>query len=117
MASPMELGAINECKPLTPEVKEFRKVNNLCMYCGGKIHIALNCPNKKTEKQRSHHVASLASIYVAGRRGTTPSRGTKRPLSSEVHSYPIGRVHYAATSVHKNLLVFPATIFLQRKIH
>ncbi|CEP12413.1 hypothetical protein [Parasitella parasitica] len=50
-ATPMELGAINTYRPLSQTVKDFRRINNLCMYCGEGKHQALNCPNKVKKMQ------------------------------------------------------------------
>lgn len=32
--------------PLSPEEKDFRQKNNLCLYCGSDQHFVLNCPGK-----------------------------------------------------------------------
>ena len=36
--------------PLTPEEKQYRRDNGLCLYCGGKDHIVENCPLTKTKR-------------------------------------------------------------------
>lgn len=41
---PMQLGLLRA--PLTPEEKQRRRMNNLCLYCVGAGHYANMCPNK-----------------------------------------------------------------------
>lgn len=41
----MELGTMKG--PLTPQEKERRRRENLCLYCAQKGHFASNCPNKR----------------------------------------------------------------------
>ena len=42
---PMELDGLSAPRPkLTDQEKEYRRMNGLCLYCGGQGHIALNCP-------------------------------------------------------------------------
>jgi hypothetical protein len=41
---PMDLSV---ARTLTPEIRQHRRANNLCMYCGGTGHFAASCPNKK----------------------------------------------------------------------
>ncbi|CEP17737.1 hypothetical protein, partial, partial [Parasitella parasitica] len=45
--TPMELGAVNQHKPLTQADKKFRKANGFCFYCGSKDHVLRNCNRKK----------------------------------------------------------------------
>ena len=45
MPEPMQINA-SRIKKLTPEEKERRRREDLCMYCGGKGHRAHNCPTK-----------------------------------------------------------------------
>ena len=45
MPEPMQIDA-SRIKKLTPEEKECRRREDLCMYCGGKGHRAHNCPTK-----------------------------------------------------------------------
>ena len=45
--TPMELDTIQiKTKKLTPEEKQRRLLNNLCLYCGEAGHKAINCPKK-----------------------------------------------------------------------
>lgn len=44
--SPMEIDAIS-IKKITPEERQRRLTNKLCLYCGGSNHIVANCPVKK----------------------------------------------------------------------
>ncbi len=49
---PMELDGVTVPRPkLTDQEKDYRRMNGLCLYCGGPGHIALNCP--RTPKPRS----------------------------------------------------------------
>ncbi|KAH7422150.1 hypothetical protein KP509_13G093300 [Ceratopteris richardii] len=38
-------------EPLTLEEKQRRRVDKLCLYCGNPGHIAINCPNKRTNSR------------------------------------------------------------------
>lgn len=58
-ASPMELGAINEYKPLSASVKDFRRASGLCMYCVEANHQVSSCP-----KKRKKAVGSLSTIVL-----------------------------------------------------
>lgn len=41
---PMHLGLL--CTSLTPEERQGRRQNNLCLYCGEEAHYVRNCPAK-----------------------------------------------------------------------
>lgn len=43
---PMQLSATKVYKPLTPQEKEHRRKNRLCLYCGQPNHVAQFCPAK-----------------------------------------------------------------------
>lgn len=45
---PMDLSAVTYGK-LTPEIKQYRFQNQLCLYCGTAGHRAIECPKKKTQ--------------------------------------------------------------------
>ncbi|KAH7287736.1 hypothetical protein KP509_32G071200 [Ceratopteris richardii] len=47
MPEPMQID-VTRFKPLTVEGKQRRILNKLCLYCGNPEHIAINCPNKRT---------------------------------------------------------------------
>lgn len=42
----MEIDAVRTCR-LTPQEKQRRRDNGLCLYCGGENHFADNCPVKR----------------------------------------------------------------------
>lgn len=50
--APMDLDAskTRKFKPLTPQEKQYRRDNNLCMYCGTAGHRAAECPRKTTAR-------------------------------------------------------------------
>src|SRR5690606_21731974 len=52
---PMELDA---SRHITPETRQYRKENGLCMYCGGQGHFASVCRNKKKPPR---HTAAVAT--------------------------------------------------------
>ena len=59
--------------PLTDEEKTRRRVNHLCMYCGGPGHIAVNCPNKP--KNCQHKKNNLGpGQYASGASGQVTIR-------------------------------------------
>lgn len=43
---PMDISAVSR-SPLTEEQKNYRRMNNLCAYCGAKGHFVKNCPQVK----------------------------------------------------------------------
>lgn len=57
---PMDLSA---ARNITPQMKQYRRANNLCLYCGGTGHFAAACPNKKKRPE--------AKIKAAITEGTT----------------------------------------------
>ncbi|KAH6557144.1 hypothetical protein KP509_1Z131700 [Ceratopteris richardii] len=50
MPEPMQID-VTRFQPLTLEEKQRRRVNKLCLYCGNPGHIAINCPNKRTNSR------------------------------------------------------------------
>lgn len=48
-------------KRLTEQQKEFRRKNNLCMYCGGADHLVTNCPKGPPRPARVSEVTWLAA--------------------------------------------------------
>ncbi|KAH7287422.1 hypothetical protein KP509_32G055500 [Ceratopteris richardii] len=61
-------GDEDSSRPLTPQGKQRRRANKLCLYCGNLGHIAVNCPNKRTN---SRVVATLVENITME---TTPLR-------------------------------------------
>ena len=108
-ATPMELGAINQHKPLTQAVKDFRKNNQLCLYCGGKGHFNNNCPNKKK--------AGVISLILEGANTFTDSIATavsgKRSQMDNLWnpSSDVGEVKNLARSVSDSILLLPVTLY------
>lgn len=49
---PMDLSATGTRRrgPLSPETRQYRRDNGLCVYCGEKGHWASNCPRKTTRR-------------------------------------------------------------------
>ncbi|KAH7443388.1 hypothetical protein KP509_02G032100 [Ceratopteris richardii] len=50
MPEPMPID-VTRFQPLTPQEKQRRGGNKLCLYCGNPGHIAVNCPNKRTNSK------------------------------------------------------------------
>ncbi|KAH7292053.1 hypothetical protein KP509_29G049500 [Ceratopteris richardii] len=50
MPEPMQID-VTRFQPLTPQEKQRRRDNKLCLYCGNPGHIAVNCPNKRTNSK------------------------------------------------------------------
>lgn len=48
---PMDLSAVSR-KKLTDEQKQYRRANNLCMYCGKGGHFVSACPSRTTQNLR-----------------------------------------------------------------
>ena len=71
---PMDLSVTNARKrgPLTPEEKQHRLINNLCLYCGGAGHQAVNCPSKPKTFVRSANLVS-GGDSGAGSASATPT--------------------------------------------
>jgi hypothetical protein len=42
----MEINTTRRRGPLSDEEKQRRRVNRLCLYCGGPGHITINCPHR-----------------------------------------------------------------------
>ena len=70
---PNSTNSFNPCsrrthEPLTPEEKERRRNENLCLYCGSSEHQVLNCPLKNkttnTNNQSSNNNSTLFSYPV-----------------------------------------------------
>jgi hypothetical protein len=49
-AMDLDASSNNRFKPLTPDERQRRMENNLCLYCGKAGHSARDCPNKKKPK-------------------------------------------------------------------
>lgn len=81
-SEPMQLGLLRPS--LTPEERQRRRVNNLCMYCGESGHYVRSCPNK-TRKSLSatskiapalpnlaNHLALSITLQLPGQDLLTP---------------------------------------------
>ena len=74
--APMDLdgAGYRKFKPLTPQEREHRVKNNLCLYCGKPGHRAGNCPAKQRPQSR------IAATLVAPD-GTVAAPQPNRPLN------------------------------------
>ena len=80
---PMQLGVLRPS--LTPEERQRRRVNNLCLYCGGPSHYVRNCPLKLRKclsmspshtdfiTQPASHLALSVSFQLPGKTLLTPA--------------------------------------------
>ena len=59
--TPMEIDTTRRRGPLSEEEKQRRRANQLCLYCGGPGHIAVNCPHRP-RRQVNQIVASSNCI-------------------------------------------------------
>jgi hypothetical protein len=60
---PMELGATRTAYPrLTEKQREYRRKNNLCMYCGEPGHVVHECPVRPKPRPRHAHIAGVTAI-------------------------------------------------------
>ncbi len=67
--APMDLDAARNrpaYKPLTPEERQRRLQNKLCLYCGEANHQAANCPNKKSKAKRINATLDSDSVLEIG---------------------------------------------------
>lgn len=55
---PMEINVIHR-GPLTSQEKEYRRINNLCLYCGSKDHFRRDCPSASKKPTRSQNIDQL----------------------------------------------------------
>ncbi|KAH7405600.1 hypothetical protein KP509_15G077200 [Ceratopteris richardii] len=111
----------NTFQPLTLEEKQRRRVNKLCLYCGNPGHIAINCPNKRTNSRVAatllimpKKTLSLAALVDSGDSSCFIDEGLKnklvvaevvdgRPLASRnitMETTPL-RVHLSDHESHK----------------
>ncbi|CEP16232.1 hypothetical protein [Parasitella parasitica] len=108
----MELGAINAYKPLSATVKEFRKRNNLCLYCGESGHINTNCPNKGRKSPTS--INALTAINEERNLVNRPRHSGKavRPAGKRKLYYDMvaATSENTTTSSHDSLFVLPVTV-------
>jgi hypothetical protein len=56
---PRALLATSSGQRLTEQQREFRRKNNLCLYCGGEGHIIRNCPTRPKGSPRPAHVSEV----------------------------------------------------------
>ncbi|KAI8636941.1 hypothetical protein BD408DRAFT_459117 [Parasitella parasitica] len=109
-ATPMELGAINNYKPLSATVKEFRRLNNLCMYCGEANHQVLNCPNKPKKMQGS--LGSIVNQAIINMRsGQEHVPAVKRPRLLYEEQQHLNHIRSTAMSDHFALFILPAFLY------
>ena len=72
----MEIETTQCCGPLSGAEKQRRRVNRLCLYCGGPRHIVMNFPHKP--RRRVNEVSTHDNpISVSA----LPSRNLSRPSS------------------------------------
>lgn len=58
--TPMEVDQSRRRRPLTDQEKQFRRQNNLCLYCGQPGHIAVGCPNRRGAVRSTQVEATLS---------------------------------------------------------
>ncbi|CEP12695.1 hypothetical protein [Parasitella parasitica] len=115
-ATPMKLGLIDQHKPLSQAVKNFRRQNQLCLYCGNKGHMNSNCPNKKKTAAKDvitlvlegpSHV-DLSNAYVDKSITTVRRRRTPATFDEALNVEEIRNVVY---TLSEDLMVFPITLY------
>ena len=108
--TPMELGAVNQHKPLTQADKEFRKANGLCLYCGSKDHILRDCNRKKPITRISNSISLIKEgdtpVDLAA---VTPLTSKKRKLPTEF--LEVGEIKLIAKSKYQSIMVIPITAY------
>ncbi|KAH7432751.1 hypothetical protein KP509_07G038000 [Ceratopteris richardii] len=91
MPEPMQID-VTRFQPLTPQEKQ-RRDNKLGLYCGNPDHIAVNCPNKRTnskvaatlvEQGNEEKTLSLIALVDSGASSCFIDEGLNRPVVAEV---------------------------------
>ena len=72
---PMQISASKVYKPLTPQEKEHRRKNGLCLYCGQSGHVAQFCPIKSTPRPAKVYASKASKSSSAKTSDPTPSQG------------------------------------------
>ncbi|CEP08614.1 hypothetical protein [Parasitella parasitica] len=112
----MDLGVIDQHKPLSQVVKDFRRQNQLCLYCGNKGHMNSNCPNKKKTAskdvitlvlERPSHV-DLCNGYV--NESITTVRRRRTPATFD-EALTVGEIRKVVHTLSQDLMVFPITLY------
>ncbi|KAL9537783.1 hypothetical protein MBANPS3_011467 [Mucor bainieri] len=107
-ASPMELGAINEHKPLSAPVKEFCCINGLCMYCGEANHQVANCPNKN--KQITGSLGTIMEEDMLYSRIVPDPAVDAYSQAASTDTYPLATIQAPIPSRHQSLLIMPIVV-------
>src|SRR5690606_33552239 len=89
---PMELDA---SRHITPETRQYRKENGLCMYCGGQGHFASVCRNKKKPPR---HTAAVATATPSA----SSSAPAPAPAPAPANPAPNGQTLYVSEGPAKN---------------
>jgi len=81
---PMQLDRIRSYRgPISPEERERRQKNNLCLYCGAPGHYSLGCPNKRPTGLRAIDLPLRSpSPALSATPSMTPSTASSVPSST-----------------------------------
>ncbi|KAL7332779.1 hypothetical protein PS15p_201778 [Mucor circinelloides] len=111
----MKLGAVNVYKLLSAPVKEFRRANGLCLYCGESKHQVANCPNKS--RQATGSLGTIVEEDLLNMRSTSGpdfnpvKRSTiNAPVVTGTLYYPVNTIQEVTESRHKSQFILPVTI-------
>ncbi|OAD00235.1 hypothetical protein MUCCIDRAFT_166028 [Mucor lusitanicus CBS 277.49] len=103
VSSPMELGAT---------VKEVRRNNGLCLYCGESGYQVANCPNKgrkATESLGSIVVQEDTLLYSRLTSPPTETPNNEYP-GNPPNVFPLATIQQPIKSRHANLIIIPVFV-------
>ena len=58
--TPMEIDETCRHRPLLEEEKQRRRANCLCLNCGGRLHVAINCPHRP--RRQVNEVSTITKV-------------------------------------------------------
>jgi hypothetical protein len=107
-AQPMDLSTLTASKPqpLSNAQKQYRRDNNLCLYCGEKGHFNNNCPKKSSKP-----TASLNSVLATSQ---PTNVGSDSPLSGSV--IQLSTMNVTQVTPHNSLQITVVLMVDDRRI-